>query len=51
MPERHGDTNGTVIHNGYIVAEFGDTSHVDVTYSVARGYVASLLGLCPIQDF
>jgi len=45
MPERHGDTNGIVIHNGYIVAEFGDTSHVDVTYSVAKSYVASLLGL------
>ena len=34
-----------MIRNGYIVAEFGDTTQVDPTYSVAKSYLASILGL------
>ena len=45
MPAEHGDPNGIVIRNGYIVAEFGDTARIDVTYSVAKSYLASILGL------
>lgn len=45
MPHEHGDTNGIVIRNGYIVAEFGETDRVDATYSVAKSYLASILGL------
>jgi hypothetical protein len=35
MPTRRARTNGVVIYKGYVVAEFGDTSFVDPTYSVA----------------
>jgi len=45
MPAEHGDPNAIVIHKGYIVAEFGDTTRIDTTYSVAKSYLASILGL------
>jgi CubicO group peptidase (beta-lactamase class C family) len=45
MPAKRGDVNGIVIRNGYIVAEFGDTLRVDPTYSVAKSYLSTLLGL------
>src|SRR5262249_4447740 len=36
IPTERGATNGLVIRRGYIVAEFGDTSRPDPTYSVAK---------------
>ena len=45
MPAERGDVNGIVIRKGYIVAEFGDTQRVDPTYSVAKSYLSTLLGL------
>jgi CubicO group peptidase (beta-lactamase class C family) len=45
MPAERGDINGIVIRKGYIVAEFGDTQRVDPTYSVAKSYLSTLLGL------
>ena len=35
IPTERGDVNGIILRHGYIVAEFGDTSRVDPTYSVA----------------
>jgi CubicO group peptidase (beta-lactamase class C family) len=37
--------NGIVIRHGYIVAEWGDTEKVDMTFSVAKSYVATMAGL------
>ena len=37
--------NGVVIRHGYIVAEFGETDRVDTTYSVAKSYLSTILGL------
>ncbi len=37
--------NGIVIRHGYIVAEWGDTEKVDMTFSVAKSYVATTAGL------
>ena len=37
--------NGIIIRNGYIVAEWGDTEKVDMTFSVAKSYVATMAGL------
>jgi CubicO group peptidase (beta-lactamase class C family) len=37
--------NGVIVRHGYIVAEFGDTAAVDPTYSVAKSYLSTLLGL------
>ena len=45
LPAERGDVNGIVIRNGYIVAEFGETMRVDPTYSVAKSYLSTLLGL------
>lgn len=45
VPPSRGGTNGIVIKNGYLVAEFGDTSVVEPTYSVAKSYLSTILGL------
>ncbi len=45
IPDERAHTNGLVIRHGYIVAEFGDTTKVDPTYSAAKSYLATLAGL------
>jgi CubicO group peptidase (beta-lactamase class C family) len=45
LPKSHGPTNGVIVRHGYIVAEFGDTSVVEPTYSVAKSYLSTVLGL------
>ena len=40
-----GGQNGIVLRRGYIVAEWGDTRRVDMTYSVAKSYLGTLAGL------
>ncbi len=45
MPAERGDVNGIVIRKGYIVAEFGDTTRVDPTYSVAKSFLSTILGV------
>lgn len=45
MPKARGATNGLVIKNGFIVAEWGDTKKVDPTYSVAKSFLSTLLGV------
>jgi CubicO group peptidase (beta-lactamase class C family) len=45
MPTRRATTNGLVIYKGYVVAEFGDTTWVDPTYSVAKSMMASVVGI------
>ena len=53
--EPHGETigptkkptgmNGLIIKNGYIVAEWGDTKAVDMTFSVTKTYLSTTAGL------
>ena len=45
IPKSRAATNGIVIRNGYLVAEFGDTSAVDPTYSVAKSMLATVTGI------
>lgn len=45
LPNTRADVNGVVIRHGYIVAEFGDIEAVDPTYSCAKSYLSTLLGL------
>ncbi len=45
LPERRAHTNGLVIRQGYIVAEFGETTKVDPTYSAAKSYLSTFVGL------
>ena len=37
--------NGFIIKNGYIVAEWGDTKRVDMTFSVSKSYLSTCAGL------
>src|SRR5436305_14472847 len=40
-----GGPNGLVLRHGRIVAEWGDTGRVDMTFSVAKSYLSMLAGL------
>ena len=40
-----GEPNGLILRRGYIVAEWGDTHRADMTFSVAKSYLATLAGL------
>lgn len=42
VPTRRAATNGVVIYKGYVVAEFGETTAVDPTYSVAKSMMATV---------
>jgi CubicO group peptidase (beta-lactamase class C family) len=45
LPAQRAATNGLIIRHGYIVAEWGDTTHVDPTYSAAKSFLSTVLGL------
>ncbi|GGF13166.1 serine hydrolase domain-containing protein [Hymenobacter cavernae] len=45
MPTSRATTNGLVLRHGYIVAEWGDTQHADPTYSAAKSFLSTILGL------
>jgi CubicO group peptidase (beta-lactamase class C family) len=45
LPTKRAATNGVVIYKGYVVAEFGDTSFVDPTYSVAKSMLSTVTGV------
>ena len=45
MPTRRGATNGVVIRQGYIVAEFGETMRPDPVYSVAKSMLSTVAGI------
>lgn len=45
IPNERGQTNGIIIRHGFIVAEWGDTKRIDPTYSVAKSFLSTLLGL------
>jgi hypothetical protein len=44
MKER-GGPSGLIIKNGYIVAQWGDVSRVDMTFSVTKSYLSTVAGL------
>jgi CubicO group peptidase (beta-lactamase class C family) len=43
--KNRGGPNGLVIKNGYIVAEWGDTRQIDMTFSATKSYIATCVGL------
>jgi len=45
VPTRRAATNGVVIYKGYVVAEFGEITAVDPTYSVAKSMMATVAAL------
>ncbi len=40
-----GEPTGVVLRRGYIVAEWGDPHRVDMTFSVTKSFVSSIVGL------
>ena len=40
-----GALNGLVIHKGYVVAQWGETSRVDMTFSVTKSFLSTVVGL------
>ena len=40
-----GEANGMIVRGGYIVAEWGDTDRVDMTFSVTKSYLSTVAGL------
>lgn len=40
-----GPMNGLILRGGYLVADWGDTNQVDMTYSVAKSYLSTMAGL------
>jgi CubicO group peptidase (beta-lactamase class C family) len=40
-----GDPTGMIVRHGYIVAEWGDPHRVDVTFSVTKSFVSTVVGL------
>jgi len=45
LPKSRGETNGIIIRHGYIVAEWGDTNRISPTYSAAKSFLSTLVGL------
>lgn len=43
--KRRGPENGLILRHGYIVAEWGNTKQIDMTYSVTKSYLATMAGL------
>ena len=37
--------NGLIVHRGYVVAEWGDTKAVDMTFSVTKTFLSTVVGL------
>ncbi len=40
-----GDPTGIIIHHGYIIVEWGEPSRVDMTHSVTKSFLTTVIGL------
>ena len=43
--KKRGGPGGLILKNGYIIAEWGDTERVDMTFSVTKSYLSTVAGL------
>jgi CubicO group peptidase (beta-lactamase class C family) len=43
--QARGDVTGMVLRHGYVVAEWGDPDRVDMTFSVTKSFLSSVVGL------
>lgn len=43
--KKRGGPAGMIVKNGYIVAQWGDTKRVDMTFSVTKSYLSTVAGL------
>jgi CubicO group peptidase (beta-lactamase class C family) len=47
--KERGEPTGLIIYKGYIVAEWGEPSRVDMTHSVTKSFLSSVVGLAVDQ--
>lgn len=40
-----GDQTGIIVHKGYIIAEWGEPDRVDITFSVTKSFLSTVVGL------
>jgi CubicO group peptidase (beta-lactamase class C family) len=40
-----GEASGVIVRNGYIIAEWGEPARVDMTFSVTKSFVSTVVGL------
>lgn len=45
LPAARSGTSGLVLRHGYVIAQWGDTRHADPTYSAAKSFLSTLLGI------
>lgn len=43
--KKRGETNGLIVKDGYIIASWGDTKRVDMTFSVTKSYLSAVAGI------
>ena len=43
--KKRGETNALIIKDGYIIASWGDTKRVDMTFSVTKSYLSAVTGI------
>jgi CubicO group peptidase (beta-lactamase class C family) len=43
--KERGEPTGIIVRNGYVVAEWGDPERVDMTFSVTKSFVSTVVGL------
>tara|TARA_E500000331_G_scaffold179570_2_gene172963 strand:+ start:4929 stop:6086 length:1158 start_codon:yes stop_codon:yes gene_type:complete len=43
--KKRGETNGLIIKDGYVIASWGNTKRVDMTFSVTKSYLSAVTGL------
>ena len=44
-----GEATGLIIHKGYIIAQWGDPARVDMTFSVTKSFLSTVVGLAVDQ--
>jgi len=47
--KKRGGPAGLIIKDGYIIAKWGDVTHVDMTFSVTKSYLSTVCGLAVDQ--
>jgi CubicO group peptidase (beta-lactamase class C family) len=48
--KERGPATGVIVRNGYIVAEWGEPERVDMTFSVTKSFVSTVVGLAYDRD-
>ncbi len=48
--KKRGTPAGLILKNGYIIAKWGDTDRVDMTFSVTKSYLSTIAGLAIYKE-